>query len=101
MRVYEIIDRILLHPHSDHWGLSYGQLTVLFVAYVLYLHPSLVWDVRLRVGSSLCWTKQLGGPLAPKESTVDRLGDLLVASVGAIAGAGCAMGIGTAPDGLG
>ena len=35
MNVAEIIDRVLPHPHLNREGLSYGQLAVVFVAFVL------------------------------------------------------------------
>ena len=38
MRVHEIIDRVFPYPHANRQGLSYGQLAVLFLTYVLYLH---------------------------------------------------------------
>jgi hypothetical protein len=39
MRIREAIDAIW-QPHPYWQGLSYGQLAVLFVAYVLYTHTS-------------------------------------------------------------
>jgi len=37
MRVHEIIDHVLPHPHPNRQGLSYGQPALLFVAYVIHL----------------------------------------------------------------
>lgn len=37
MRVHEIIDRILPQLHPNRQGFSYGQLALLFVAYVIHL----------------------------------------------------------------
>ena len=37
MQVDVIIDRVLPYPHPNRQGLSYGQLALLFVAYVLSL----------------------------------------------------------------
>ena len=37
MEVDVIIDRVLPQPHGNRQGLSYGQLALLFVVYVIYL----------------------------------------------------------------
>jgi hypothetical protein len=37
MQVDVIIDRVLPLPHGNRQGLSYGQLALLFVVYVIYL----------------------------------------------------------------
>ena len=37
MRIQEAIDSIW-QPHAYWKGLSYGQLAVIFIAYILYMH---------------------------------------------------------------
>ncbi|MBF0238247.1 MAG: DUF4277 domain-containing protein [SAR324 cluster bacterium] len=37
MRIAEIIDAALPQAHGNHQGLSYGQLTALFLCYVIHL----------------------------------------------------------------
>jgi transposase len=80
MQVAEIIDRVLPPPHNNRRGLSYGQLGVLFVTYVLYLH-----DHRLcAMEGWLAAHRQVlaeatGWDIGAKEATDDRLGDLMTA----------------------
>lgn len=78
MRVAEIIDRVLPPPHNNRGGLSYGQLGVLFVTYVLYLRDHRLcameeWltDHRVVLAEATGWD------ISAKEATDDRLGDLL------------------------
>ena len=78
MRIAEIIDALLPRAHGNHQGLSYGQLSVLFLCYIIHLRThklSLMED----------WARQhqyvleqhLGYELGDKEATDDRLADLL------------------------
>jgi len=80
MQVAEIIDRVLPPPHNNRRGLSYGQLGVLFVTYVLYLRDHRLcameeWlaDHRRVLAETTGWD------IGVKEGTDDRLGDLLTA----------------------
>ena len=45
MRVDVIIDQVLPYPHPNRQGLSYGQLALLFVAYVVYLRNHRLCDM--------------------------------------------------------
>lgn len=78
MHIVEAIDHILPQPHRNRHGLSYGQLAVLFLTYVLYLRNHRLcemeeWanDHHYVLEQSTQWT------IGPKEATDDRLGDLL------------------------
>jgi len=78
MRVHEIIDLVLPYPHSNWQGLSYGQLALLFVAYVIHLRnhrlsgmEEWVQKHRLVLEEATRWTIGL------KDATDDRLGTLL------------------------
>lgn len=78
MRVHEIIDRVLPYPHSNRQGLSYGQLALLFVAYIIHLRTHRLsgmeeWIQKHR----LVLEEATGWIIGPKEATDDRLGDLL------------------------
>jgi transposase len=80
MRVAEIIDRVLPHPHRNRAGLSYGQLAVLFLTYLLYMRTHRLSGVEEWVANhqqvlELC----TGWTIGAKEATDDRLGDLLTA----------------------
>jgi len=78
MRVDEFIDRVLPHPHPNRQGLSYGQLALLFVAYVPLGHrhspadPPPERDGLWPRGKSGCrtttwsWKRLLFGPLVPR-----------------------------------
>lgn len=80
MRVAEIIDRVLPHPHPNRQGLSYGQLAVLFLTYILYLRNHRLCAVEEWVVDHHCvLTQTTGWVIGPKEATDDRLGDLLTA----------------------
>ena len=78
MRVAEIIDHVWPYPHRNRRGLSYGQLGVLFVAYILHLRTH-------RLSGMEEWLEDhrqvlvqaTGWEIGPKEATDDRLGDLL------------------------
>ena len=77
MKVAEKID-LIWRPHSNWEGLSYGELAVLFLTYVLYMRTH-------RLCSMEEWVEQhrttleavTGWPIGPKECTDDRLGRLL------------------------
>lgn len=78
MHVAEIIDRVLPHPHPNREGLSYGQLAVLFLTYIVYLRTHRLsgveeWVVAHRHVLESC----TGWTIRPQEATDDRLGDLL------------------------
>lgn len=80
MQVHVIIDRVLPHPHPNRQGLSYGQLAVLFVAYVVYMRnhrlcamEDWVAEHQLVLEQTTRWTIHV------KDATDDRLGDLLSA----------------------
>ncbi len=77
MQIQAIIDRIW-YVHANWQGLSYGQLTVLFVAYIIYQRSH-------RLSSMEQWVKEhhtvleqiTGWSIGEKEATDDRLGNLL------------------------
>jgi transposase len=78
MRVAEIIDHVLPHPHPNRRGLSYGQLAVLFLIYILYLRNHRLCAVEEWVADHhYVLTQTTGWAIGPKEATDDRLGDLL------------------------
>jgi transposase len=79
MRVQVIID-VIWHPHRNWIGLSYGQLAVLFVTYVIHQRNHRLscmekWliDHRIVLEQATGWT------IGMKEATDDRLGILLSA----------------------
>jgi len=73
MGVAEVIDSVFI-PHGNWSGLSYGQLSVLFVTYVLH-------SLTHRLSSMESWVKEhktvieqvTGWKLAEKDATDDRL----------------------------
>lgn len=73
MGVAEVVDRIFI-PHGNWSGLSYGQLSVLFVTYVLH-------SLTHRLSSMESWVKKhktvieqvTGWKLTEKDATDDRL----------------------------
>ena len=77
MQIQVIIDR-MWYSHPNWQGLSYGQLAVLFVAYLIYQRSH-------RLSSMEQWVKEhhtvleqvTGWSIGPKEATDDRLGILL------------------------
>jgi len=80
MRVAEIIDQVLPLPHRNRQGLSYGQLALLFVTYVLDRHMHRLSGMEDWVAKHRCVLEQATGwIIAPTEATDDRLGDLLTA----------------------
>lgn len=78
MNVAEIIDRVLPHPHLNREGLSYGQLAVVFVAFVLSMRSHRLCAVQEWLDDHRHVLEQATGwTIGPKEATDDRLGDLL------------------------
>ena len=80
MRVDVIIDQVLPYPHPNRQGLSYGQLALLFVAYVVYLRNHRLCDMaewvaqhRVVLAHITHWS------LSETDASDDRLGDLLSA----------------------
>jgi transposase len=74
MEVHEIIDRIYT-PHSNWQGLSYGQLALLFITYVLHsLTHHLPGMEEWTVQHKSVFEKITGWKLGDKEATDDRLG---------------------------
>lgn len=79
MRVQEIVDAVW-HPHTNWKGLSYGQLAVLFLTYVLHRRTH-------RLSAMEDWVEKhrtvlvetTGWSIGPKDATDDRLGILLEA----------------------
>ncbi len=77
MEIQVIIDRIW-YPHTNWKGLSYGQLAVLMVAYIIHQRNH-------RLSSMEQWSQEhhtvleqvTGWSIGPKEATDDRLGILL------------------------
>jgi transposase len=78
MQVAVVIDRVLPAPHGNRQGLSYGQLAVLFVVYVIYQRSHRLsgmeeWVVAHQGVLAHC----TGWSIEGQEATDDRLGDLL------------------------
>ena len=78
MQVDVIIDRVLGPPHGNWEGLSYGELALLFVAYVVmncthFLSPMQQW-ARQHCASL---SQALGKPVREQDCTDDRLALLL------------------------
>lgn len=77
MQVDKIIDAIW-HPHGNRQGVTYGQLAVLFLAYILYTQ-----NHRLSYAEDWCTMHRTtleqvtGWPIRDKEMTDDRLGALV------------------------
>ena len=77
MRIQEAIDTIW-HPHPYWQGLSYGQLAVLFVAYVLYMHTHRLSGMEAWVVSHRTTLEELTGwTIRLKEATDDRVGHMM------------------------
>ena len=77
MHIREVIDSIW-HPHAYWQGLSYGQLAVLFIAYVLYQHTHRLSGMEAWVVShSTTLEKLTGWTIRPKEATDDRVGHMI------------------------
>ena len=80
MHIDQIIDAVLKSPHGNRQGLSYGQLAVVFVAYVLtecnhFLSPVRDWVTKRQH----TLTQALGCPIRDTDFTDERLEDLLEA----------------------
>jgi transposase len=78
MHIDKIIDAVLGPPHGNRQGLSYGQLAVVFVAYILsvcnhFLSPVCDWVEK----HHHCLERALGHPIRATDFTDDRLEDLL------------------------
>jgi transposase len=77
MQVNKIIDAIW-QPHGNWQGVSYGQLAVLFLAYILYTHDHRLSYVEDWYTRHLTTLEQVTGwSLRNKEMTDDRLGILV------------------------
>jgi transposase len=78
MQVDAIIDRVLGPPHGNWEGLSYGEVALVFVAYVVmgcthFLSPMQAWAHKHVQSLS----QALGQPVREEDFTDDRLGLLL------------------------
>ena len=78
MHIDQIVDNVLGTPHGNRQGLSYGQLAVVFVAYILsqcnhFLSPVRDWVSK----HQHVLTQALGCPIRDTDFTDDRLQDLL------------------------
>ena len=78
MHIDQLIDAVLKSPHGNRQGLSYGQLTVVFVAYILtecnhFLSPVCDWGTR----HQHALTQALGCPIRDTDFTDERMEDLL------------------------
>ena len=78
MHIDKIIDAVLGPPHGNWQGLSYGQLAVVFIAYILtecnhFLSPVRDWVFQRRE----CLSQVLGCPIRDTDFTDDRLESLL------------------------
>jgi hypothetical protein len=78
MHIDSIIDAVVKSPHGNRQGLSYGQLTVVFLVYILttcnhFLSPVRDWVTK----HQHVLTVALGWPLQANDFTDDRLEDLL------------------------
>jgi len=78
MHIDQIIDAVLKSPHGNRQGLSYGQLAVVFVAYILtecnhFLSPVRDWVTK----HQHALTQALGCPIRDTDFTDERLADLL------------------------
>lgn len=79
MQVHTIIDR-LWSRHGNWQGLSYGQLALLFVAYVIHRRTHRLMSMESWLNDHRVVISQLTGwSLGQKEATDDRLGLLLSA----------------------
>lgn len=77
MRVHEFIDSIW-KPHGNWQGLSYGQLSVLFIAYVIQRRTHTLSKMEDWLGNhSQVLTELTGWKIQAKDGTDDRLGVLL------------------------
>jgi hypothetical protein len=77
MKVHEVIDRIYL-PHSNWEGLSYGQLALLFITYVIHRLTHRLSGMEEWLHSHKTVIEQVTGwKLGDKEATDDRLGRMI------------------------
>jgi len=77
MQIQVIIDRIW-DAHTNWQGLSYGQLAVLFVAYIIYQRSHRLSSMEEWVNGHHTVLEQVTGwSIGEKEATDDRLGNLL------------------------
>lgn len=77
MRIQETIDAIW-QVHSNWLGLSYGQLAVLFIAYVLYKYTHRLSGMEEWVVDHRITLEELTGwSIRSKEATDDRVGHML------------------------
>jgi transposase len=80
MRVAEHIDASLPYPHLNRQGLSYGQLGLLFVAYVVHARNHRLCDMAEWVAQHRVVLAQLSHwSISDSDASDDRLGDLLSA----------------------
>jgi transposase len=78
MQVEVVIDHVLGPPHGNWEGLSYGEVALVFVAYVLmscthFLSPMQAWASKHLVSLS----QAMGKPVREADFTDDRLGVVL------------------------
>jgi transposase len=78
MQIDRIIDAAIGAPHGNRQGLSYGQMAVVYVAYILsqcnhFLSPVRGWVTK----HQRCLTQALGRPIGETDFTDERLEDLL------------------------
>ncbi len=78
MHIDKIIDAVVKRPHGNRQGLSYGQLAVVFLVYILteynhFLSPVRDWVTK----HQHTLTQTLGWPIQATDFTDDRLEDLL------------------------
>ena len=78
MQVDVIIDQVLGSPHGNLEGLSYGEVALVFVAYMLmrcthFLSPMQEWASK----HSISLSQALGKPAREADFTDDRLGVVL------------------------
>jgi len=77
MRIQEVIDTIW-QPHAYWKGLSYGQLAVIFIAYVLYMHTHRLSGMEAWVVSHRTTLEKLTGwTIRLKEATDDHVGHMI------------------------
>ncbi len=78
MRVHLIIDGILPEPHGNRKGISFGQLAVLFLTYILTQYDHRMCPVEQWVQERHRTLEQATGwIIGLKDATDDRLEDLL------------------------
>ena len=78
MEIASIIDRELSQPHGNRKGLSYGQLSVLFLSYVISQSDHRLCAVEAWVEKHHQTLEMATGwSIAVKDATDDRLADLL------------------------